>query len=159
YAAAVLQSQSLGIVEDGAGLDVSDLAVLARLDESVGESVNNLLLASPERADVDLRRREVNAPALGFTGVGDELGGVQQGLRGDAADVQAGAARLGGCVDQRNLQTAVGGEERGGVAPRASAQDDELRFNDFGHRQYPYYCPGWPWDRFPTCRKDRRLET
>ena len=35
---------------------------------------------------------ELQAEVGGVAGVGDELGGVQQRLGGDAADVQAGAA-------------------------------------------------------------------
>jgi len=44
--------------------------------------------------DVDAGLAEVDAESAGITGIGDQLGGVQQGLRRDAADVQAGAAGL-----------------------------------------------------------------
>ena len=36
-------------------------------------------------------------------------------------------------VDEGHLEALVGGEERRGVTAGAAAEDDELRFEDFGH--------------------------
>ena len=52
----------------------------------------------------------------------DDLGGVQQRLGRNAADVQADAAQHGPAFDERDLESQVGGAERGGVAAGTGAQ-------------------------------------
>ena len=63
---------------------------------------------------------------FGVLRVGDELGGVQQRLGRDAADVQAGAAGAFARLDQGDRDAVVGGEEGGRVAAGAAAEDEEL---------------------------------
>ena len=104
-----------------------------RPDEVAGQRVDDLLPVAADGVDVDLRRAEADADVGGVAGVGDELGGVQQRLGRDAADVQAGAAGPLAGVDERDLEAVVGGEERGGVAAGAAAEDEELRFDGFRH--------------------------
>jgi hypothetical protein len=58
---------------------------------------------------------------------------VQNRFRRNAADVQAGAADLRGGVDECDFLTFVGGEEGGGVAAGAGAEDDELGIDCFWH--------------------------
>ena len=70
-----------------------------------------------------LRLGELDAPFGHFGGFADHLGDVQQGLRGDAAAEQAGAAEPRVGLDDRHFQAEVGGEERGRIAARPAAED------------------------------------
>ena len=56
----------------------------------------------------------------------DDLRGVQQRLRRNAADVEADAAELRPALDQRDFQAEIGGAERGGVAAGAGAEHDDF---------------------------------
>jgi hypothetical protein len=51
---------------------------------------------------------------------------VQQGLGGDAAAVQAGAAELV-LLDQRDRQIQLDGTQRGGVAAAATPENDDVK--------------------------------
>ena len=57
----------------------------------------------------------------------DHLGGMQQRLGGNAADVQAHAPERRPALDQRDLQSQVRRAERGGVTPGARAEHQQLR--------------------------------
>src|SRR5262249_12030501 len=113
--------------------DVRDLARFGEAGEVAGHLVHDLLRGRADAVHVDLGVAELHAKVGGVAGLGDELGGVQQRLGRDAADVQAGAAGPVTGVDERDLEALVGGEEGGGVAAGAAAEDGELRFNHFGH--------------------------
>ena len=63
----------------------------------------------------------------GAVGVGDQLGGVQERLGGDAADVQADAAEALVALDQVTCRPEVGRAESGRVAARAGSEDEHLR--------------------------------
>ena len=54
------------------------------------------------------------------------LGGGEQGLTRDAADVEAGAAEGGAFVDEGDLEAELGGAEGAHVAAGAGADDDEI---------------------------------
>ena len=58
--------------------------------------------------------------------LGDHLGGVQQRLGRDAADVEADAAQGRPALDQHHLLAEVGGAEGGGVAAGTGAQHQHL---------------------------------
>ena len=66
-----------------------------------------------------------DAELLALPGRVGHLGRVQEGLGGDAAPVQAGAAELA-LLDQYDLQAELGGPQRAGVAAAASAEDDDV---------------------------------
>ena len=53
----------------------------------------------------------------------DDLGGMQQRLGGNAADIEADAAQHGPALDQRDLEPEIRGAERGGVTARTRAED------------------------------------
>ena len=55
-----------------------------------------------------------------------ELGGVQQRLGGDAADVEAGAAVGGALLDHGHLQAELGGTDGADVAAGSGADDDQI---------------------------------
>ena len=59
---------------------------------------------------------------------------MQQGLRWDAADVQADSAETIPTIDQDDGAAEIGGAECGGVAARATAEDEQIGLEiDGGH--------------------------
>ena len=56
-----------------------------------------------------------DAELLGLAGEVGDLGGVEQGLGGDAADVEAGAAEVA-LLDEADREAELGRPERTGVA-------------------------------------------
>src|SRR5262249_22951283 len=55
-----------------------------------------------------------------------QLAGVEQGLGGDAADVEAGAAQRGTLLDDSGLQAQLGGADGGDVAARPRPDHDDV---------------------------------
>ena len=83
----------LAVDEPAAADDVIDLARLGTAGRGCSDSVSTTFgqwLRTPLRSIFGARERD--AEVGGVAGVGDELGGVQQRLGRNAADVQAGAA-------------------------------------------------------------------
>jgi hypothetical protein len=60
------------------------------------------------------------------SGEDDVLGGVEQGLARNAADVEAGAAEGGAFLDERDLEAELRGAEGAHVAAGAGADDDKI---------------------------------
>ena len=99
-------------------------------------------LASPERPPVSFlttpsfQPRSLSMSIVGaaklrprcahLLGLGDHLGGVQQRLGRDAADIEADAAQGRPALDQHHLPAEVGGAEGRGVAAGAGAQHQHL---------------------------------
>jgi hypothetical protein len=54
------------------------------------------------------------------------FGGVEEGLGGDAADAEAGAAEAVFFVDAGGFEAELGGADGGDVSAGASADDDEV---------------------------------
>ena len=99
-----------------------DPAFLARARADGSPSCRRSCPSRAKRVDVDCRGGELDAELLRVLRSVDELGGVQQRLRRDAADVQAGAAGLGRGVDERDFMPAIGGEKGGGVPAGTAAE-------------------------------------
>jgi hypothetical protein len=59
----------------------------------------------------------------------DHIGGVQQRLRWNAADIEADAAERGVALDQHGVEAEIGAAERGGIAARAGAEDEHAAFD------------------------------
>ena len=59
-------------------------------------------------------------------GLRHRLGDVQQGLRGDAAAEQAGAAQPRFQIDQGDLHAEIGRQKCRGVTTRSAAENNEL---------------------------------
>ena len=70
-------------------------------------------------ADVDAHGGEGVLPPRTF-------GGMQQGFRGDAADVEAGAAVGGALLDDRDLEAELRRADGADVAAGAGADDDQI---------------------------------
>ena len=60
-----------------------------------------------------------------------ELGRLEEGLGGDAPDVEARPAELA-ALDQGNLQAELGGADRGGITTHPATQDRDVKIG-FGH--------------------------
>ena len=72
------------------------------------------------RLDLDAHRGEA------VTGLGEQLGRVEQRLRGDAADVGAGAAVGGALLDDGDLEAELRGADGADVAAGSGADDDQV---------------------------------
>ena len=114
-------------------------AMAARTDERL-----NLVLLEEERDAVDVRRHRIvlvlhhrlevelrlaDDDAERGKVVGDLVHlfrRVEQRLRGDAADVEAGAAEIRALLDHRHLEPELRGADRTHVTARAGADDDEV---------------------------------
>ena len=59
-------------------------------------------------------------------GLLEHLGGMQQRLRRNAADVEAGAAEGGALLDHRDLHAELRRADRADIAAGAGADDDEI---------------------------------
>ena len=88
--------------------------------------LDDAVLPVEQLGQIDLRRAELDAVRAHLADFVDDLGGMQQRLGGNAADVEADAAQHRPAFDQRDLESEVGGAEGGGVAAGAGAQHQQL---------------------------------
>jgi len=126
---------AVGREEGGGSGDDRYLTSLGELGDAGHELGDDVILAAQERGEVELDRAELDAVFGGVVLCPHEvLAGVQQGLAGDAADVEAGAAERGTLVDQSDLQAELRRAERAHVAARAGADDNEVVGREAGGR-------------------------
>ena len=64
-------------------------------------------------------------------GLGIKFGGMQQGLRRNAADIEAGAAMGGALFDDRDFEAELGRADGADIAAGAGADDGEIKL--FSH--------------------------
>ena len=126
---APFELERLGVDENPPGVDHFYLAALGQLGQSAGEGVDHLLFASPHRVDFEFHLAEGDAPLGHLARLADDLGHVQQGLRGNAAAQQAGAAKPRVGFDDRHLEPQVGSHECRRIPAGASTQHDYLRLH------------------------------
>ena len=84
--------------------------------------MTTLFFQSSSFGEVDLRRAVFDAVMAHLADFVDDLGGVQQRLGRNAADVEADAAQHRPAFDQRDLEAEIGGAERGGIAAGTCAE-------------------------------------
>ena len=96
------------------------------ISQAFGECLGHLLPMAANALEVDLGGAEGDAKVGGILGLGNKLGDMQECLAREAADLKACASKLAGGIDQGDLKTAVCGEEGGGIATGAAAQDKKL---------------------------------
>ena len=106
--------------------DDADLALLGETGKAAGEALDDAVLPAAQLAEVDRRLRERDAVGAHVAAFGDDLGGVQQRLRGDAADVEADAAETWPALDQHHLLAEIRGPERRGVAAGTGTEHQDL---------------------------------
>ena len=86
------------------------------------------------RGEIELRRADADAHlGEGMAGLLEHFGGVQQRLRRNAADVEAGAAVGRALLDHRDLQAELRRADGADIAAGAGADDDEI----VGHSEIP----------------------
>jgi hypothetical protein len=81
-----------------------DLVLLEEELDALGVGVDGRLLVGEHLRQVDLRRGAEMPIFVERAGLVEELGGVEHGLGGDAADVEAGAAERLALLDAGGLQ-------------------------------------------------------
>ena len=104
-------------------------ALFGQETDPAGKFVHDGVFPGAQFVHFDLGRAEGDAAMGGFPGLADHFGGVQQGLGGNAAAIEANAAQLFVLFDEKNFFAEVGGVKGGGVAARARAQNHNLCMN------------------------------
>ena len=102
------------------------LALPRQAAQPAGQALDHARLPIPQLVDVHLRGAEADAGMAHLRCLVDHLGGVQQGLAGDAAHVQAHPAQHRPAFHQDNLLAQIGGAERRRVAARSGAEHQYL---------------------------------
>lgn len=114
--------------------DNGDLAGFGELGDAAGEFGDDGVLLFQHGREIDFEIGEREAVVGGvMASEGDVLGGVEEGLARDAADVEAGAAEGGSFVDEGDLEAELGGAESADVAAGAGADDNEIEGGGSGH--------------------------
>ena len=110
----------------GAAIGVDAVLLEQELD-ALGVAVDAVLLEGHHLREVELGRADHHAHVGEVLArLLERLGGVQQGLRGDAADVEAGAAVGGPLLHHGRLEAELGGPDGADVTAGAGADDDEI---------------------------------
>ncbi len=104
-----------------------DLVLLEQVGDAVDVGGDGFVLVLHQRGVVELRRANHDAERReAMSRLLEHLGGVKQRLRGDAADVEAGAPERLALLDHGDLQAELGGADRADVAAGAGADDDKI---------------------------------
>jgi hypothetical protein len=117
---------------DAAGAEHAvDLVLLQEVIDPLNVAVDRLVLELEHGAKIELWRTNADAH-LGeaVAGLLEHLGSVQQRLRRDTADVEAGAAVGAALFDDGDLHAELCRADRTDIAPGASADDDEIVGHD-----------------------------
>ena len=96
-------------------LDHVDAAALDQPGQPLEQAGDDAVLVGVDAGHVDAVERGADAELLGLTGLVGDLGRVQQGLGGDAADVEAGAAEVA-LLDETDGQPQLRRPERTGIS-------------------------------------------
>src|SRR5205809_1264021 len=122
----------VAVAQPAPGLDDLDLVLLHQvLDALVELADDGVSTLGDARVVVahDLRLEAELSAAGGDAVV--ELGRLEEGLGGDAPDVEARPAELA-ALDQGDLQAELGGANRGGITAHSATQDRNVKIG-FGH--------------------------
>ncbi|EGE56106.1 hypothetical protein RHECNPAF_750070 [Rhizobium etli CNPAF512] len=114
--------------DDLAGaLEGIDLVLLEQEGDAIDIRLHRRILVRHHIAKVERRRRNVDAErAHAVTGLMEHFGGMQQRLRRNAADVQAGAAIGGALFDNGDLEAELGCLDGADIAARAGSDNDHI---------------------------------
>ena len=125
---APVTSMTCGLANLPVPCTTSTLRCFASTDRPPTSLPDDAVLPLEQLGQVDRRRAEVDAVAAHLADFVDDLGRVQQRLRGNAAHVEADAAQHRPAFDERDLESEIGGAERGGVTAGTGAEHQQLRF-------------------------------
>ena len=124
-----LDAQGLRAFEIAASRQHLHAALFGQEADPAGKFVHDGVFPGAQFVQFDLRRAEGDAAMGGFPGFADHLGGVQQGLGGNAAAIEANAAQFFVLFDKKNFFAKVGGVKGGGVAAGPGAKNNNLSMN------------------------------
>ena len=111
-----------------------DLVLLEQEGDAFDVAVDARVLELHHGGKVELRRADVDAHLVEHVaGLFIELGGMQQRLRRNAADVEAGAAEGVILLDHRNLHAELRCADGADIAAGPGADDDEVIGHDASH--------------------------
>ena len=104
-----------------------DLALLEQAVDALGVGLDHVVLVGEHGGQVEFDRAHLHAEAAqAVLGLVVVLAGLQQGLAGDAAHAQAGAAQGVLLFHAGDLHAELGRADGGDVAAGARADDDEV---------------------------------
>jgi len=108
-------------------LEPIDLVLAEQKLDASGQGRHDLVFAAHHRREVECRLADPD-PVLGelASGFGEFMGGLQQRLRRDAADVEAGPAEADAALDASRCEPELGGSDRRDVTPRTGPYDDDV---------------------------------
>ena len=104
-----------------------DLVFLEQELDALDVAVDARVLECHHRLEIELGRGHADAHfAERVAGLLEQFGRVQQSLRRDAADVEAGAAEGRALLDHRGFQAQLRGANGADIAAGTGADDDEV---------------------------------
>jgi hypothetical protein len=117
-------------------LDPGDLVLLEQELHALGVGGHHLALAGLHAGEIELDLADLDPVILeGMGGLVKILGGLQQRLGGDAADIETGAAQRRALLDAGDLESQLGGADGADIAARPRPDDDDVE--SFGHVPSP----------------------
>ncbi len=116
-------SMTCGLANLPTPVTTSTLRCFASTDRPPTSFLTTLFFQLEQLGQVDFRRAVFDAVMAHLADFVDDLGGMQQRLGRNAADVEANAAQHRPAFHQRDLEAEIGGAERGGVAAGTGTED------------------------------------
>ena len=119
--------RAAGADEAGRAEVARDLVLLEEAVDAAGERIDDFVLAGEHRGEVEADVAGVDA-VLGerVLGFGVALARFEQGLAGDAADAEAGAAEAVFFFDAGDVLAELRGADRGDVSAGSAADDEDV---------------------------------
>ena len=125
-------------VYPGMALKPRDLVLLEQEIDPAGQAADDLVLAlhHPCQVKLDISNRDAQRGQSATRRIGVMFGRVEKRLRGNAPDIQTGAAKAVTPVDTGHLHAKLCGPDGGDIAARAGADHDQVECG-IAHRALP----------------------
>ena len=122
--------------EPGGPFDPIDLVLLEQELDAASQAFDDLVFPALDLIHVDCDRggAEAETPLLPVLRHLERMRVLQKRFRRDATPVQACAAQHGGAFDARGLESELRRPDRGHVAARSGADDNQVVFVFVGHK-------------------------
>ena len=119
----------IGIKEAAVTTHDVNLARLGHTGKAAGQLADDFCLVGTQFVDINLWRGKTDAAIAQVVRFLHHRGDVQQGLGGNAADIEANTAQGAVTLDDNRFQTQIGGTEGRRITARASTEDEHVTFN------------------------------